>query len=159
MRSLNTPEIDIAIFGFLFNFVWEVWQAPLFENMANMTATEATSHCTLAALGDVVILLGSFWVIALTARSRNWIFHPKALNVAGFISIGVVITVVLEAAAIHFHRWQYADAMPTLPILGTGITPVLQWLTIPPISVLLVRRQQTLGQSRSHVASQETHTK
>lgn len=142
MSKFNVPEIIISIFGFLFNFVWEIWQVPLFQDMDELTHFEATLHCTLAALGDVVILLVAFWIIALTARSRSWIIHPKTIQVTGFIVIGIVITVVIEAIAIHvLNRWQYATVMPTLPILGTGIAPILQWLIIPPIIVSMMRRR------------------
>ena len=142
MSKLNPPEIDISIFGFLLNFVWEIWQAPLFKSMDSLTHFEATLHCTLAALGDVVILLVAFWIVALAARSRHWIFHPKTIQVIGFIAIGIIITVVIEAMAIHvLNRWQYAITMPTLPILGTGITPILQWLIIPPIIVSIMPRR------------------
>jgi len=30
---LGVPEINIVIFGFLLNFVWEMLQVPLFEGM------------------------------------------------------------------------------------------------------------------------------
>ena len=142
MSKFNVPEIIISIFGFLFNFIWEIWQVPLFQGMDELTHFEATLHCTMAALGDVVILLVAFWIIALTARSRSWIIHPKTIQVTGFIVIGIVITVVIEAIAIHvLNRWQYATVMPTLPILGTGIAPILQWLIIPPIIVSMMRRR------------------
>jgi len=142
MNKLNAPEINISIFGFLLNFIWEIWQVPLFQSMDNLTHFEATIGCTRAAVGDVVILLVAFWIIALTARSRSWIIQPTTIQVTGFIAIGIVITVVVEAIAIHvLNRWQYATAMPTLPILGTGITPILQWLIIPPIIVSLMLRR------------------
>ncbi len=142
MSKLNAPEIGISIFGFLLNFIWEIWQVPLFQSMDNLTHFEATIGCTRAALGDVVILLVAFWIIALTARSRSWIIYPTTIQVAGFIAIGIVITVVVEAISIHvLNRWQYAAAMPTLPILGTGITPILQWLMIPPIIVFMKLRR------------------
>ena len=96
----------------------------------------------LAALGDVVILLIGFWIIALTAKSRHWIIDPKIIQVIGYIFIGVVITVVIESIAIQIlNRWQYATEVPTLPILGTGIAPILQWLIIPPISVSMMSRK------------------
>jgi hypothetical protein len=31
--------------------------------------------------------------------------------------------------------------MPRLPLLGTGLAPLLQWLLIPPLVAWLVRRQ------------------
>ena len=142
MSKLNAPEIGISIFGFLLNFIWEIWQVPLFQSMDNLTHFEATIGCTRAAGGDVVILLVAFWTMALTARSRSWIIHPTTIQVTGFIAVGIVITVVVEAISIHvLNRWQYATAMPTLPIIGTGITPILQWLMIPPIIVFMKLRR------------------
>ena len=142
MNKFNVPEINISIFGFLINFVWEIWQAPLFKSMDSLTHFEATIQCTRAALGDVIILLVAFWIIALTAKSRHWIIHPKTIQIIGFIAIGIIITVVFEAIAIHvLNRWQYATVMPILPILGTGIAPILQWLIIPPIIVSMMRRR------------------
>lgn len=146
MNTLNAPEINLSIFGFLLNFVWEIGQVPLFQGMNELTHFEVTLHCTRAALGDVVILLVALWVIALIAKSRSWITQPKTIQVAGFIAIGVIITVIVEAIAIDaLNRWQYTAAMPTLPLLGTGITPILQWLIIPPIIVFMMRNNRGLG--------------
>lgn len=143
MSKLNAPEVNISVFGFLLNFVWEIWQMPLFEGMKDLSHFEATLHCTQAALGDVVILLVAFWIIALIAKARRWIFHPKTTQFVGFIAIGIVITVGFEAMAIHvLNRWQYAAAMPTLPVVGIGIVPILQWLIIPPIIVSMIRRRE-----------------
>lgn len=142
MNRLNVPEIHISIFGFLLNFFWEIWQAPLFGGMDKLTHFESNMSCTQAALGVVVILLVAFWIIALSARSRSWIIHPTTVQVSGFIIIGIVISMIFEAVAINFlNRWQYVVVMPTLPILGTGITPVLQWLIIPPIIVSTLRKR------------------
>ena len=41
----------------------------------------------------------------------------------------------------HFwHRWQYTEAMPLIPILHIGLTPVLQLLLIPLAVLLLTSR-------------------
>lgn len=37
-------------------------------------------------------------------------------------------------------RWTYSDLMPLVPPFGTGLTPILQWLFIPPLVVWLTRR-------------------
>lgn len=37
--------------------------------------------------------------------------------------------------------WHYSDLMPRLPFLGTGLSPVLQWLILPLFVVSLVHRQ------------------
>ncbi|MDZ4261985.1 MAG: hypothetical protein U1B30_06605 [Pseudomonadota bacterium] len=112
--------------------------------MDSLTHFQATLHCTQAALGDVVILLIAFWTVALITKSRRWIVQPNTRQVIGFILIGVVITVAIEEIAVHLlQRWQYATTMPTLPILGTGVVPILQWLFIPPIIIAMMQRKAT----------------
>jgi hypothetical protein len=53
-----------------------------------------------------------------------------------------VLTVIFEALATGgLNRWEYAPLMPTLPLLGTGLLPFLQWLLLPPIILWFVKRQ------------------
>jgi hypothetical protein len=33
--GINQPEVNVAIFAFLLNFVWELWQLPLYEGIAS----------------------------------------------------------------------------------------------------------------------------
>lgn len=62
----------------------------------------------------------------------------------GFVSVGVAITILFEWLATNIlDRWVYADSMPTLPILGTGSIPLVQWIIIPPLVLWFVRRQLT----------------
>ncbi len=60
----------------------------------------------------------------------------------GFVALGLVATVILEALATGpAGRWSYGPSMPRLPVLGTGIVPIVQWVLLPPILVWFVRRQ------------------
>jgi hypothetical protein len=53
-----------------------------------------------------------------------------------------IVTIALEYWATQIGaRWEYAEQMPRLPLLGTGLAPLLQWLLIPPLVAWLVRRQ------------------
>jgi hypothetical protein len=38
-------------------------------------------------------------------------------------------------------RWAYADAMPVVPVLEVGLSPLVQWIVLPPLIVWFVRRQ------------------
>jgi hypothetical protein len=54
----------------------------------------------------------------------------------------LIITICLEALATGpLNRWTYSAAMPTIPYIGTGLLPVLQWLVLPLIVVGIVKRQ------------------
>ena len=81
---------------------------------------------------------------ALLACFEDGILRPSAGQIAGFVAIGVAITLVLEWLATGpLGRWAYAEAMPVLPLLGVGLTPVLQWVLLPPLVAWFVRRQLT----------------
>jgi hypothetical protein len=68
-----TPEFNVALFAFLLNLPWELWQAPLFEGMAAAPHWEAVKVCSRAAAGDAVIALVAYAAVALVLRDRAWV--------------------------------------------------------------------------------------
>lgn len=144
LRLLNMPELNVAVFSFLLNFPWEFWQVVFFIGVPSGAHWAGIRLCTQATVGDAVIAVASFWAVAIVVKSRRWILRSGWREVAGFVGVGVTITIILEALALGvLDRWAYAEAMPTLPMLGTGLLPVLQWIFIPPLVVWFVRRQLT----------------
>jgi len=140
---LDAPEFNVALFAFLLNFVWEFIQVPYFQGMQEMSHWEGIRFCTGATIGDVVIALTCFWGVAIF-RSRAWITRPERRDVVAFTVLGVVITVGIEWISVNIlHRWAYIDTFPTLPVFGTGLTPLLQWILLPPLIVWFVKRQLT----------------
>ncbi|MGK7865464.1 hypothetical protein [Falsiroseomonas sp. E2-1-a4] len=120
---------------------WEVAQLPLYTIWRDGTAGEiafAVIHCTG---GDALIGMGSLGTALLLAGTPDW---PKARFGAVLLlalAIGVGITVYLEWLNVEIKRaWAYTAAMPRLPPLGTGLTPVLQWVLLPPVALLVARR-------------------
>lgn len=73
---LAIPELNIAVFAFLLNFVWEFLQVPLFEGMPQLSHWEGIKMCAGAAVADVAIMLVGYWSIAATTRSRRWFLAP-----------------------------------------------------------------------------------
>lgn len=141
-RWLNLPELNVAIFSFLLNFLWEMQQMSFFQIPPEFTCVDVVNNCTLATVGDVGISLTAFITVAVIAKSRRWILQPNCWQIGIFISVGIVITIIFEALATGvLNRWKYSDVMPTLPFFGTGLLPVLQWLLIPPLIIWFINRQ------------------
>lgn len=141
-RLLATPEPNLAFFSFVFHFVWEIVQVPAYAGMSTISHWQGVLICLKATIGDVGIVLAAFWAIALLLRNRNWLGNPQWIHTAGFTALGVAITVVLEFIYVHLTgRWIYSDAMILVPPFGTGLTPLLQWMVIPPLTVFVVWRQ------------------
>jgi len=141
-RILYSPEFNVVLFAFLLNYPWEFLQVPFFKGMPDADHWEAILFCSRATGGDALIALASFWAVALIWRDRHWIHQSKLLPLLGFIGFGVIITIGLEwHATVLTERWTYAENMPVLPVLGTGLLPVMQWIMLPPLIFWLVRRQ------------------
>jgi hypothetical protein len=141
-KVLQIPEVNVVIFSFLLNLAWEMWQVPFFLGMADAPHWQGVKACTQATAGDAGIALAAFWITAVAARNRHWMFAPRKSDLAAFIGTGLIATIVFEALATEvLGRWTYTEAMPRLPIIGTGLLPLLQWLVIPPLVLWFVRRQ------------------
>ena len=111
------PQIfSIFILAFLLNFVWEELHHVLYIRYKGAEIT----HVVLlrAALFDAsfITLTGAFFVFISAMRRRLWIMFV----------VGVLFAVCLELWALKTGRWAYEDAMPLIPLLGTGLTPTVQ---------------------------------
>ncbi len=141
-KLINIPELNIAFFSFAFHFIWEFIQVPTYAGMAELDHWQGVLVCTQATFGDVGIALVAFWTASISVRSRQWIraLAPKPLGI--YVLTGIAITIALEYIYTQItHRWTYSDLMPLVPPLGTGLSPLLQWVIVPLLVVLVVRRQ------------------
>lgn len=139
---LDAPETSVAIFAFLLNLPWEFAQVPLFAGLPAVDHWRGIVICGQATLGDVVIALVAFWAVAVAGGGRTWITAPRPGQITGFVIVGISITIVLERLATGaLGRWTYADAMPIMPLIDVGLSPLAQWVLIPLLTVWFVRRQ------------------
>lgn len=114
---------------------------PLCRCLDTLSYGGAVQFCGLASVGDAAISVGCYWSVVKATGRRDWIRHPTARQVAGYIGVGLGVTVFIEWMATQvIDRWQYVEAMPTLPVLGTGLAPLLQWTLLPPTILWLARR-------------------
>lgn len=126
--------------NFFLHFAWEILQIPFYQGMTTSPHGKAVWQCTVATFGDASIALIAYLGAALAQRSTAWLKTSSFKSVAIYISIGILITLVLELLATEVvGRWAYADSMPTLPVLGTGLLPILQWIIVPLVSLTAVR--------------------
>jgi len=135
-------EIYLLLFAFLVNFVWEMLQMPLFDFPAQTSLAQMNLACLQASAGDALMMVVAFWIVAAIRKDRKWILHPSTSDLLLYLVPGIIMTIVFEAMATGpLHRWAYTESMPILPIMGTGLAPLAQWLILPLIILHIVKRQ------------------
>jgi hypothetical protein len=118
--------------SFAANLVWEVLQLPLFTLWTTGTIRQqafAVLHCTA---GDVMIAaLSLLAAVSLFAHS-TWPATNVARVYATTLALGLSYTFYSEWLNTSVRgNWAYSTLMPLVPFVGTGLSPVLQWLAIP----------------------------
>ncbi len=135
------PEVDLLVLSFLGHFAWEILQAPLFSSMNQVGHFAGIFICLTATFGDLAIALAAFWTAAVLARNRMWFTLPGRRAPAMYIAVGLLLTVGLEYLhTVITGRWTYDGAMPILPVIGTGLAPILQWIFVPLLVLWYLRR-------------------
>jgi hypothetical protein len=117
--------------------VWEVTQLPLYTLWSETIGTQAFAivHCTI---GDVMIAALSLLVALFAIGRADWPASGAPQTWLLLLVLGAGYTVYSEWLNVNVRgSWAYAPAMPTLPILGTGLAPVLQWIVVPTLSLRL----------------------
>jgi|CXWJ01.1.fsa_nt_gi hypothetical protein len=133
------------------HLAWEVVQLPLYTIWWTGTAAEiafAVVHCTA---GDLVIMTSSL-VAALVALGQGWPSSKASFRnvMLATIVIGVAYTIYSEWLNVSVRgTWAYTTAMPLVPPLGTGLLPLLQWIAVPGVAFVIVRRRVLADAARS----------
>jgi len=138
-RILDSPEILMTASAFFLNFFWEMAQSPLYEDINRKSYSEillSRLHCTL---GDVLILLGAYWIVTWWAGDRYWVIDFRVRDVMVFTVLGLGYTSEWVNIDIR-SAWGYAAAMPRVPWISTGLAPLIQWLFLPPLIAGVTRR-------------------
>ena len=127
--------------AFALNLAWEIAHVRLYTLWAeadSLTVAWSLLHCTV---GDALIALALFALAGMALRRSDW---PASRPWTG--GVMVVIGAMAYTAWSEWYNvyragsWGYSASMPL--IFGIGVSPLLQWLILPPVLVLAYR---TLG--------------
>lgn len=125
--------------AFALNLLWEAAHVRLYTiwiSADSMTVARAVFHCTL---GDVVIALATFALAGIAFRSADWpASHPWTGSTLVVIA-AVAFAVWSEWYNVYrSNKWGYTSNMPM--IFGIGLSPLLQWVMLPPAMVGAYRK-------------------
>ena len=130
----------------LLSFAWELAQLPLYAIWREASPGDiafAVLHCTV---GDLLIGAAALALALTLARAgalAQWNWRRVALWSA---ILAVVYTASSEWLNTTLGRWSYAPSMPTLTLGGVriGLSPLAQWLVVPPLALFAARRKARL---------------
>lgn len=121
----------LSVIAFLLHIVWENAQASLFAGYQFFL--QHFPMCFVGTIGDVLITLLVLAFIWLLKEDR-----PK--TIADFLAlaiIGFIVAVAIEQHALLVGKWSYEAAMPIIPVLEVGLTPIIQMTLLLPLSFYL----------------------
>ena len=125
------------------SLAWEVAHVPLYTLWTDATRgfiAFSLVHCTL---GDVMI--GTLGLVAALTLTREGTLSTwnRARLAASVATITVAYTIYSEwMNTVARDGWTYAASMPTVHLGGfeLGLSPVLQWMVVPPAALWLALR-------------------
>ncbi len=123
------------------NLVWETVQIPLYTIWRTGSPGEiafAIVHCTA---GDVLITGAALLLALLLAGRSAWPRSRDLRVISAATMLGIAYTVFSEWLNVSVRgSWTYDAMMPVVPPLGTGLTPLLQWVIIPALAYMMALR-------------------
>ena len=126
------------------HLAWEIAQLPLYTIWYEETPGRivfAVLHCTA---GDALIAGTSLLGALLLLGNACWPAERYPAVAASTVIAGLAYTVFSEWLNTEVRgSWTYSGLMPTLPGIGTGLSPFLQWLVIPITAIWWVRRRHS----------------
>ena len=121
--------ITTILLAFLFNVAWEILQIPLYKE--GVYTWQHILFCVLASVADVIMVLIIYFGFALIYKNALWIKNLNTKRIILLMLIGSVGAVLAEIRHLSMGTWSYADAMPLIPVLHVGLSPVLQFMILP----------------------------
>ena len=124
--------------AFVLNFSWEIAHVRLYTiwvQADSLRIAQAVFHCSL---GDVLIALAMFALAGVVLRRSDWPTSSPWTGGAIVVIGAMAFTTWSEWYNVYrAGNWGYTASMPM--IFGIGLSPLLQWLTIPPVMVMAYR--------------------
>ncbi len=122
----------VAVVSFIAHFMWEMAHIGLYTGYEHITRLPITLYATI---GDVVYVLIGVLLVSLFKRSFAWFDTPNRGDFIALAVIGFLIALFVEYKGLMLGRWVYTDAMPIVPLLNVGLSPLVQMTILLPLSV------------------------
>ena len=127
--------ITVSLLAFILNFIWEFTQGPLYKGFKY--DWQHISFCMLASIADMLMVLILLFSFGLIYKNLYWINSMDLKKVLLLVFVGFSGAILAEVFHTIRGDWSYTDAMPLLPVVEVGMSPVLQFMILPWLIFLL----------------------
>jgi hypothetical protein len=128
-KIFNRFVITTILFAFFFNVAWEILQIPLFKG--GVYEWHHILFCVLASVADVIMVLIIYFGFALIYKNALWVKNLNTKRIILLMLTGGTGAVLAEVWQLSIGTWSYASAMPLIPVVNVGLSPVLQFMILP----------------------------
>jgi|GEM_PF-504097 len=130
-----------VLISFFLHTFWEIGHLPLYSLWLEDSLVVKTTYVFHCIVGDAVIAFTSLFIALIFSKNRKWPAKRFATTSAFTLVLGLVYLFFSEWLNVEIRQsWAYTDKMPTVPPLGTGLSPLLQWIIIPTIALMATKK-------------------
>lgn len=115
---------------------------PLYQDMP-FDELASSWLCIRASIGDGVIILAMWAIGASLYRRFDWFRPLRPGSITVLLLSGATIAVAIEIHAISAGLREYSELMPMVPVVNVGLSPLVQLLLLPSISMILAMKRPT----------------
>jgi hypothetical protein len=131
---------------------WEIAQLPLYALWKQASAAYIAFSVAHCSVGDVLIGAGALAAALVITRApalTGWQWRHIALLTAIVATSYTAFSEWMNTVALR--SWEYSDLMPRAQIgnIEIGLSPLAQWLVLPPLALYLSRRDKIIAWSRN----------
>jgi hypothetical protein len=125
------------------NLAWEFAQLPLYTLYDDPDTGKIVRYVLHCTAGDALIAFVAYALTALALGNWSWPLRDPLRGIVLATTLGLTYTAASEWVNVYLApAWAYSERMPL--VFGIGLAPLLQWLLIPPLVLLIVRRTSAL---------------
>ena len=124
----------LFVTAFLLHFLWEYLHYVLY-----ICDVERLTCALVAALVDAFITLGIYYFFSGPYHDFVWFRRFSVRKIFLLLLVGFFIAYLIELRGLYFARWSYSALMPLIPVLQVGVSPIMQMMILPLVSLLISR--------------------
>ncbi len=134
-KNYRNYIIRVAVIAFSLNFIWEVGQGWLYKDFEY--DWQHISFCALASIADMLMVLILLFGFSLVYKNVFWTSAIGISKILPLILIGSAGAIFGEIWHTSRGDWAYAEAMPVVPWVNVGLSPLLQFAVLPYLIFLI----------------------